>query len=75
MTVRAPRRRRSLVLTVRPADDIWMTGGISIAAAFGSTDEALGLMENILESSTEYSIVATDLDGTILLWNAGARLR
>ena len=32
-------------------------------------------MENILESSTEYSIVATKLDGTILVWNAGARLR
>ena len=29
--------------------------------------------ENILESSTEYSIIGKDLDGKILLWNEGAR--
>src|SRR5690349_20606197 len=28
---------------------------------------------NILESSTEYSVIAKDLDGQILLWNEGAR--
>jgi PAS domain S-box-containing protein len=27
----------------------------------------------ILESSTEYSLIATDLEGVILLWNEGAR--
>ena len=31
------------------------------------------LIENILESSTEYSIIGKDLDGTIVLWNEGAR--
>jgi len=30
-------------------------------------------LNNILESSTEYSIIGKDLDGTILLWNEGAR--
>ena len=29
-------------------------------------------LSNILESSTEYSIIATDLDGNIILWNEGA---
>jgi PAS domain S-box-containing protein len=28
---------------------------------------------NILESSTEYSVIAKDLEGNILLWNEGAR--
>ncbi len=30
-------------------------------------------LQNILESSTEYSIIGKDLDGKILLWNEGAR--
>ncbi len=36
-------------------------------------EQALEFVTNILESSTEYSLIATDLDGTILLWNEGAR--
>ncbi|HEY6843844.1 MAG TPA: PAS domain-containing protein, partial [Thermoanaerobaculia bacterium] len=35
--------------------------------------EALDFIGNILESSTEYSVIAKDLDGKILLWNEGAR--
>ena len=35
--------------------------------------EATAFMNNILESSTEYSIIAKDLDGNILAWNEGAR--
>jgi PAS domain S-box-containing protein len=31
------------------------------------------VLTSILNASTEYSIVATDLDGTFLLWNEGAR--
>ncbi|HVB82238.1 MAG TPA: response regulator [Candidatus Binataceae bacterium] len=38
-----------------------------------STDEQVAFLKSILESSTEYSIVAKDLDGTILAWNEGAR--
>src|SRR5437868_5612812 len=39
----------------------------------GSTQETLDLVTNILEASTEYSIIGQSLDGTILLWNEGAR--
>lgn len=35
--------------------------------------QAVDFIANILESSTEYSIVGKALDGTILLWNEGAR--
>src|SRR5947199_10510998 len=38
-----------------------------------TSEEALDFIGNILESSTEYSIIGKDLDGTILLWNEGAR--
>ena len=33
----------------------------------------LDFITNILESSTEYSIIAKDLNGNIILWNEGAR--
>ena len=36
-------------------------------------NERVAFLETILESSTEYSIVAKDLDGTVLAWNEGAR--
>lgn len=35
--------------------------------------ETTTFLNNVLESSTEYSIIAKDLDGTILAWNEGAR--
>jgi PAS domain S-box-containing protein len=35
--------------------------------------EQPAFLQNILESSTEYSIIGKDLTGKILLWNAGAR--
>ncbi len=35
--------------------------------------ETVDFMVNVLESSTEYSIIGKALDGTILLWNEGAR--
>lgn len=36
-------------------------------------EEALEFIGNILESSTEYSIIGKDLSGQIILWNEGAR--
>jgi PAS domain S-box-containing protein len=42
-------------------------------AVFGGPDAAVEFIANVLESSTEYSIIAADLDGTIVLWNEGAR--
>jgi PAS domain-containing protein len=47
--------------------------------AAGRPREQMGLAEqaaflnSVLESSTEYSIVAKDLEGRILAWNEGAR--
>src|SRR4029077_6464836 len=35
--------------------------------------QAVDFITNILESSTEYSVIAKDLDGNIVLWNEGAR--
>src|SRR5436309_1654217 len=39
----------------------------------GNAQEAVDFIGNILESSTEYSIIGKDLEGKILLWNEGAR--
>src|SRR5712692_6302672 len=38
-----------------------------------NAQEPVDFIANILESSTEYSIIGKDLDGKILLWNEGAR--
>src|SRR5260370_839528 len=38
-----------------------------------TAQEAVEFITNILESSTEYSVIAKDLTGKILLWNEGAR--
>ena len=43
------------------------------SSAVSSPDQLLDLVNNILESSTEHSIIGLDLDGTIVLWNEGAR--
>jgi PAS domain S-box-containing protein len=43
------------------------------SAIVGNAQEALDFIGNILESSTEYSVIGKDLDGKILLWNEGAR--
>ena len=42
-------------------------------AIMGTTEQTLDFIGNILESSTEYSIIGKDLNGKILLWNEGAR--
>ena len=38
-----------------------------------NTQQAVDFISNILESSTEHAIIGQDVDGTILLWNEGAR--
>jgi PAS domain S-box-containing protein len=45
----------------------------ALGGAFRTDAEAVGLIEDVLESSTEYSMIATDMDGVIVLWNEGAR--
>ena len=39
----------------------------------GNAEEALDLIGNVLESSTEYSIVGKDPEDKILVWNERAR--
>lgn len=45
--------------------------GIGIIAS-DDVGEVSAFLQNILESSTEYSIIGKDLTGKILLWNEGA---
>ena len=42
-------------------------------AIISQAQEAIGFRVNVLEASTEYSIIGNDLDDKILLWNEGAR--
>ena len=35
-------------------------------------DGAVEFITGILQASTEYAVIGTDIDGTIVLWNAGA---
>ena len=41
--------------------------------ATAHSESASDFIDSLLQASTEYSIVGMDLDGTILLWNEGAR--
>jgi PAS domain S-box-containing protein len=41
-------------------------------AMFSTAQETVDFITNILESSTEYSMIAQDLTGKIVLWNEGA---
>ena len=50
-----------------------MSGPLYKNSIAGTSEQALEFIVNILESSTEYAIVAKDLEGKILLWNEGAR--
>jgi PAS domain S-box-containing protein len=50
-----------------------MMSGILDTGAFLHPDDAMEFVETILAASTEYSIIGKGLDGTILLWNEGAK--
>jgi len=39
----------------------------------GTAEQTVEFIGNIIESSTEYSVIGKDLDGKILLWYEGAR--
>ncbi len=43
------------------------------SAIVSNAQQAVDFITNILESSTEYSVIGKDLEGKILLWNEGAR--
>jgi PAS domain S-box-containing protein len=42
-------------------------------SVFLDSGEAVDFIANVLEASTEYSIIGKDIEGKILLWNEGAR--
>lgn len=42
-------------------------------SSIGDPQAIIDFLADILESSTEHSIIATDLTGRVLLWNEGAR--
>jgi PAS domain S-box-containing protein len=50
-----------------------IVGIASTASLLGTIGDYRGFLQNVLDSSTEYSIIATDLQGRILFWNEGAR--
>src|SRR6188472_1092798 len=58
--------------TVNGRSTVEMTTS-ALGRSFGSAEEAAGWMKNILDSSTECSLIATDTEGVIVLWNEGAR--
>ena len=43
------------------------------SGTFGGAADAEAFISSVLEASTEYSMIATDRDGVISLWNKGAR--
>ena len=47
--------------------------GILADGGFLQPADAMDFVETVLEASTEYSIIGKGVDGTILLWNEGAR--
>jgi PAS domain S-box-containing protein len=65
---RAPLRRASSLGQLGERKKILFDAGI-----INNPQAAIDFITNILESSTEYSVIAKDLDGKILLWNEGAR--
>ncbi len=42
------------------------------STTFASAEEAVHFLGNLLESSTEHSLIATDPQGVIVVWNEGA---
>jgi hypothetical protein len=50
----------------------WRNERMFDSAIVGNAQEAVDFITNILESSTEYSVIGKDLEGKILLWNKGA---
>jgi PAS domain S-box-containing protein len=50
-----------------------MTQRLFASTNVGTAQEAVDFITTLLQASTEYSIIGLGLEGTILLWNEGAR--
>jgi PAS domain S-box-containing protein len=67
-----PRKTTARVTSERPPG--YGTGGRVLGnGAFGGAEEVVDFIETVLEASTEYSMIGTDLEAKIVLWNLGAR--
>jgi PAS domain S-box-containing protein len=54
-------------------DSTHMSAKFFDSTVLGRAEKALDFIGNVLESSTEYSVIGKDLDRKIRLWNEGAR--
>lgn len=50
-----------------------MLSGLLDLASVGDAESAADFLAGVLQASTEYAVIGLALDGTILLWNEGAR--
>jgi hypothetical protein len=50
-----------------------MTSTFFDPSIVGDAQATVNFLSSLLQASTEYSIIALGLDGTIRLWNEGAR--
>jgi PAS domain S-box-containing protein len=50
-----------------------MRSNLFDSSILATAQQAVEFVSNILESSTEYSLIGKDMEGKILLWNEGAR--
>jgi PAS domain S-box-containing protein len=65
-----------LLISKDISDEVRLTDELKATQLYnivGDATSAVEFITNILQASTEYSIIAKSLDGTILLWNEGAR--
>ncbi|MFZ2853350.1 MAG: PAS domain S-box protein [Rhodocyclaceae bacterium] len=65
-----------LLMSKDISDEVRLTDELKATQLYnivGDATSAVEFITNILQASTEYSIIAKSLDGTILLWNEGAR--
>jgi PAS domain S-box-containing protein len=59
--------------TPRGSRDKGLNATLFDSTVMREAQEATEFLGNVLEASTEYSIIGKDIDGKIVLWNEGAR--
>src|SRR5690349_743550 len=72
MPARFRLRARIAASSAEDPMDTKVSSATSVLAEMGLGEQA-AFLRSVLEGSTEYAIVAKDLDGHILAWNEGAR--
>lgn len=64
---------RAVLCGIANYRDLTMVSGLFDPTIIGTGEDALSFITRLLQASTEHSIIALGPDGTILLWNEGAR--